>query len=393
MKRDERVVRSASLPLPFRKHMQNAYGLTSAQVHRTRPVQIPKRSDFTILAVLGRSGVGKTATLRNIQPDTSKWINNIRWKMQLPVITQVHSNPEEAGKLLNAVGLRSMPVWLLAYKDLSTGQQARAHMTRALTNSNVSVIDEFGSTIDPLTRQCMAYTFQKAVRARDRSVVVAVNDERILPFLKPDRVFDANSGDWIPGMVHSKVPICMTLKLLDTPTATSLWKRFKYEHYLSNVMQLACAAYGVYLKSPMLPDVTEAVGLVVLNCLPGWNDPKQSQENTRIMHRLVIDPSVQGIGLGARSADLVGGMCKKAGLDMLLHTSHKSMQSHLSRSPLWDTKGTHKATVWKAAVPDRSLERYVYVGPSARAAPKKCELGCRGMPRSEKFSLSFNFSI
>ena len=79
----------------------------------------------------------------------------------------------------------------------------------------------------------------------------------------------------------------MTLKLLNTAMASSFWKRFKYEHYLSDVMRLACAAYGVYPSSPSLPEVSEPVGLIVLNCLPGWNDLMQSQQHTRILHRLV----------------------------------------------------------------------------------------------------------
>ena len=69
----------------------------------------------------------------------------------------------------------------VAYRTCPPGNGAGT-MTRALIGDKVSVVDEFGSTIDPLTRQCMAFTFQKAVRSRNRSVVVAVNDERILPF-------------------------------------------------------------------------------------------------------------------------------------------------------------------------------------------------------------------
>lgn len=395
MQKDKCVVRSASLPVPFQKHMQKEYGLSSAQVHRNRPMQMPKKDDFAILAILGRSGVGKTASLRRMQPDESKWINNIKWKPDLPVITQVHSKPEEATRLLNAVGLRSMPVWLLSYKDLSTGQQARAQMTRALLGDNVSVIDEFGSTIDPLTRQCMAFTFQKAVRARNKKVVVAVNDERILPFLKPDRVFDANSGEWIPSFSSTKVPMCVTIQLADAKITTSLWKRMKYEHYMSPHLHIDCVAFSILLKSPYLPKIAHPVGLAVVNCVPGWKSIA-GKRDVRYVHRLVIDSTVQGVRIGSIAIDLLGAVFANRKLNLKCITSHDSMISHLERSNRWQFKESHISVKRHKENPDvvpRSVKSFEYVGPCHKVAPNIIELACSGCPRSESFSTSVTYAL
>lgn len=396
MKRHERVVRSSTLPLAFKQHMQDTYGLKSAQVHRTIPTQMPKKRDgVAVLAILGRSGMGKTASLRNIQSDDSKWINNLKWEPHLPLMSQVHSDPIEASKLLNAVGLRSMPVWLLPFKDLSTGQQARARMTRALVGNDVSVIDEFGSTIDPLTRQCMALTFQKAVRARNRRVAVAVNDERILQFLKPDRVFDVNSGDWKHGMTHSKVPMTVTLCLADAKTTTALWKRLKYEHYLSSHIGMDCAAFSIHLKSPHIPQLEHPVGLVVVNCIPGWKDSAE-RSDVRYVHRLVIDSAVQGVKIGSVAIDLLGALFANRKMRLKCITSHHSMISHLERSRRWNFKESHVTSKRHASNPNvtpRTVRSFEYVGPSHKTAPSVKELACSGCPRAESFSASVGYTL
>ena len=62
----------------------------------------------------------------------------------------------------------------------------------------VLVVDEFGSLLDPVTREAMAYVFARAVerRAVDKCVVLAVNDARLLPWLQPSWVFNVDACEY-----------------------------------------------------------------------------------------------------------------------------------------------------------------------------------------------------
>ena len=196
-------------------------------------------------------------------------------------------------------------------------------------------------------------------------------------------------------MMHLKVPICVKIQLADAKTATALWNRLRYEHYLSSHVSLDCAAFSIHLKSPQLPQLSHPVGLIIVNCVPGWKT-LPGRTNVRYVHRLVLDPPVQGVKIGSVAIDLLGAVLANRKLTLKCITSHEAMISHLERSNRWTfvkAKSTKKRFAKDPDVTSRHVKSFSYTGPSHKVAPKSGEVACSSCPRTESFSASVTYSL
>jgi ABC-type ATPase with predicted acetyltransferase domain len=135
---------------------------------------------FTIGAVVGSSGSGKTQALRTINSDTAP----IAWEPTRCVIDHFN-NAADAMRLLGAAGLNSVPQWMKPYHTLSNGEQYRATLARQMASaSRLLVIDEFTSVVDRTVARSLCDSLRRYASI-DRRVIVATCHADVVGWLRP----------------------------------------------------------------------------------------------------------------------------------------------------------------------------------------------------------------
>lgn len=272
-----------------------------------------------IVALAGPSGSGKSTTLRQIHADLpgARWMEAEPTAPRAAVVDTVapHRPLREALSLLAACGLAEAPLWLRRGHELSTGQQWRAQLARALgqqigpSNGGVLLCDEFCSQLHRRAAKAVAYNLRKLVMRRLLCLVVAVSNEDVLPDLQPDTVIRLRPGGGheLTNRVPARRPISFHRRLHIERGAKSAYQRFAEMHYrptdeLGFVDQVFVLREGSH--GDLLGVVVYAHGPIELslrNRATGGRfrrRPDLLNKNVRMLRRLVIHPDVRGCGLG-----------------------------------------------------------------------------------------------
>jgi GNAT superfamily N-acetyltransferase len=208
-----------------------------------------------------------------------------------------HSSPLPTSfltRLLTAVGLSSPPAWIKPYQVLSTGEQFRANLARALSlalweragvrvpviphsplpiphsepsdlssqppvpralRPGLLAIDEFTSTLNrPLARVASA-ALAKSIRSGHLPVrfVAVTCHEDIAPWLTPDWIINMSTRTFTWRTKESSAPCAL-------PPAPSIevrrchhgaWQTFAPHHYLSGNLNKSARCYAAYLPLPL----------------------------------------------------------------------------------------------------------------------------------------------
>ena len=151
--------------------------------HSLDNVNLPK--DFNIGFITGNSGSGKSLLLKTFGTETiPEWFDN-------EAVASHFDSYEDAVQRFQAVGFNTVPQWLLPYRILSTGQKYRVNLARTI-NSN-TVMDEFTSYIDRSTALGLCNSLQRYIREKNlKNIVFAGVHQDIIPYLKPDWVYNTN---------------------------------------------------------------------------------------------------------------------------------------------------------------------------------------------------------
>ena len=115
------------------------------------PADLP---EFCCLAIIGRSGGGKTTMLRDLAERGLYHFPRNKFDNAKAIVSNF-SSKEDAIERLSAVGLKSIPTWVKPRNVLSVGEGFRADM--ALNIEDYVMLDEFTSTVDRnVARSCCA---------------------------------------------------------------------------------------------------------------------------------------------------------------------------------------------------------------------------------------------
>lgn len=290
--------------------------------------------DWQVGAVVGPSGSGKGKVTRAMLGEAflevgPGRVSAFEWPVEGSVVDGFPAavSGGRVGELFQAVGFSDAPAWLLPWGRLSTGQRWRAELARALVEDRPVVgVDEFGALVSDLEAATAARAVSKAVRkgrtGAKRVVLVGAKGvgsggdlgEGWLRWAEPDwwvdmedgvlRGWDAGSGGGgggdgeevaggdaggfcggERGRFEVEVRRCR---------AAERWPVYWSHHYLSSRLRKGATGYEAWVRmggwrggraGPWV-----AGGFVAMSGMMG-------KPGTRTVHRLVVLPGLQGVGL------------------------------------------------------------------------------------------------
>jgi GNAT superfamily N-acetyltransferase/ABC-type ATPase involved in cell division len=221
--------------------------------------------------------------------------------------------------MLNAVGFSSPPAWVRPWRVLSNGQRFRCDLARALLSERELVVfDEFTSVVDRQVARfgsaAVARTI-RAGRARCKRFVAVTCHYDVLEWLQPDWWLDMSSGALQRGSLQ-RPPIELEIR----HCRRELWRTFGRHHYLSAQLNAASRCYAALWNDA-------AIGFCATMPLYG-------HKGCRIVHRLVVLPDYQGLGVGLALLNAVATHeTRQSPLSIV--TSHPALIRALARHALW----------------------------------------------------------
>ena len=321
-------------------------------------------ADWKIGLIVGPSGSGKSTIARYLFGEDA--MHKHRWPREAAVIDSLGKHPiKTITHALIAVGFGSPPSWLKPYHILSTGEQLRVNLARALLNAGTRtvVFDEFTSVVHRTVAHVGSATVAKAIRSDHfhcQFVAVTCHDD-IIPWLAPDWILDMTTGK-----ITTKRPRKPKINFDVIPCEQALWKTFAQHHYLSGSLNNAARCFvALWRKKP----VAFCASL-----------PLIGHKNRRRISRLVTLPDYQGIGIGSAILGAVAEQHRLEGYRVNITTSHPAMIDHLRRNLSWRTvdvkpTGTHASKRFRNSCRDsigRAVVSFEYTpaGTGRRTVPQ-----------------------
>lgn len=322
----------------------------SEKTSETWDVDVPiEGQEWSVGLVVGPSGSGKSSLARQLWPDAlmtaPEWSPDHSLLDDFPAEMPVR----DIVKLLNAVGLGSVPAWLRPHATLSTGEGFRADIARALADTEgLVVVDEFTSVVDRQVARVGSHSVQKTIRRAGRQFVAVTCHYDVTDWLQPDWVLDMAGGTftWRSVQPHPSV------ELRVHPIHHSAWRVFARHHYLSGSLHTAAQCYGGFVGD-------ECVGFTSY-----IHFPHAKTRNIKMGHRLVVLPDWQGLGVGGRLDDWLGQYLYEQGFRYRNTIAHPAMIAYYGRSPRWRDVSSNRnqlvTTSRNKALRKRSLDpRYL----------------------------------
>ena len=286
-------------------------------VNKFYPFELPtilKELDFNILCIVGASGRGKSVFSRYFGEETK-----IEWDNSKAIISNF-DNVDEAIERLNSVGLNSIPTWCKPRNVLSIGEGFRADLARSIKDN--CVIDEFTSTVDRNVALSCSNSIQRYIRKKGykRCVFVSCHKD-FIDVLCPDYVIDLDDECLYDTRRLPKRKF--KLQLYETRAKKEVWEIFRQHHYLSGDLNIASRVFVAFLNN-------EIVGFIAILTLPNG-----ALKNAYRIHRLVVLPNYQGLGIATKMIEYFANLHVKIDCGLYIRTSHVRLHKYFERNNNW----------------------------------------------------------
>lgn len=223
--------------------------------------------------------------------------------------------------LLSSVGFSSPPSWLKPYHVLSNGEKFRVDLVRTLSDySEFAVVDEFTSVVDRQVAQIGSAALAKTVRRRGGKFVAVTCHYDVLDWLEPDWVYQPHLNDFDVTRGRLRRPeIALTVRRVE-PGA---WRMFRQHHYLSHSLSASARCFGAFYQKRL-------IGFAAVT-----HFPHPTSKHIKRIHRCVILPDFQGVGIARSLCSVVAGMVRGIKHRLRVTTSHPGMIRSLATSGEW----------------------------------------------------------
>ena len=285
-------------------------------------IKIPE--NWQIGLIVGNSGTGKTTISKHLFPDS--YITTFEYNAE-SVLDDMpkECSVEQISKTFNSVGFSSPPSWLKPYSVLSNGEKMRCDLARAiLSNNDLFVFDEFTSVVDRNVAKIGSFAMQKAIRKTNKKFIAVGCHFDVEDWLLPDWVFDTNTMTFRICEGQKKNRPNLEFRIFETKEKSKYWEMFRKYHYLSHSHNNAARVFIATLND-------EICGFCSVLHLP---HPKV--KNIKKIHRLVILPDYQGIGLGINLLNEIAKIIKKDKNRCTIVTSAPSLINSLKYNKEWN---------------------------------------------------------
>lgn len=336
-------------------------------------VELPiEGADWSIGLIVGPSGSGKSTILREAFGEQA--VARFDWPADRALVDAFpHDMPiKEITGLLASVGFSSPPSWLRPFRCLSTGEQFRAGLARALAESpELVVIDEFTSVVDRTVARVASAALAKWVRRRRQRLVAATCHADVIAWLGPDWLLQTPSGEFTWRLLRQRPTIPLEIERVHH----SAWQLFRHHHYLDG--SLNRAAYCFVARFASRP--AAFASCLHQTCRGGgyWRE-----------HRTVCLPDFQGVGIGNALSEFVGSLMLATGKRYYSTTANPAMMQHRSRSPAWRV-----ARKPRLASPNRGERTKGYANARTRAVFRNTAgfefIGAARVEEATRFGIGF----
>lgn len=316
------------------------------EIKKEYDVNLPiEEKKWNIGLIVGSSGSGKTTIATECFPDFT-YFTGFEWNKKSIIDDFPEScSVDEITTACNYVGLSSAPDWLKPFSVLSNGQKMRAELARLFVEESAKpvIYDEFTSVVDRQVAQVSSYAISKFIRRKDKQFIAVSCHRDIIDWLNPDWVYDTDAQKFSWRRLRCRPEIRLDIRR----GKQSEWNLFKPYHYLSSSHNRASKIY-----------------IAEINYVPvAWcsimNFPHPTNKKIQRIHRLVVRPDYQGLGIGFSLLNFVAGTYYSNGYDVRLVTSLKYMVKQMSKNKKWKCKSIGRSTpVSKKCSKDFSYLKY-----------------------------------
>lgn len=288
--------------------------------HFKGDIELPK--EWQVGLIVGKSGTGKTTIAKQLFENA--YITSYEYTKE----TVLDDMPkqctvEQITSAFNSVGFSSPPSWLKPYSVLSNGQKMRVDLARAiLEEPKFFVFDEFTSVVDRNVAQISSFAMQKAIRKTDKQFIAVTCHFDVKDWLLPDWVFNTDTMTFQSFEGQKKNRPEIKFEIFQTGDKT-IWKMFAKHHYLSHSHNNAANVFIATVNN-------EIAGFISI-----LHFPHPKVKNMKKVHRLVILPDYQGVGIGLRLLNEIGKVYKHEQQRFNIVTSAPSLINALKKSTEW----------------------------------------------------------
>ena len=320
------IIKTAEPKKTFRvASIMGKFDLESNQIKEHFEGNIDIKDNWQIGLIVGKSGSGKTTIAKQLFPES--YITNFEYSAET-ILDDMPKNcsVEDITKAFNSVGFSSPPSWLKPYSVLSNGEKMRVDLARAiLEEQNLFVFDEFTSVVDRNVAQIGSFAMQKAIRKTNKQFIAVTCHYDVEEWLLPDWVFDTDSMTFRSNDGQKKNRPDIKFEIFQT-NDKSIWKMFAKHHYLSHNHNNAAKVFLAFINNQL-------AGFISV-----FHFPHPKVKNFKTVHRLVIFPDYQGLGIGVMFLNEIGKIYRKENWRFTIITSAPSLMFALKKSSLWNLK-------------------------------------------------------
>lgn len=285
--------------------------------HRWRGGVPLDEKKWNVGLIVGPSGAGKSTVAGQLfkMPKPFAWkaasvIDDFAKGLSMEAITAACS----------AVGFNTIPSWMKPHHVLSTGEQFRVDLARALLElPDPIVIDEFTSVIDRQVAHIGCNAVQKLVRRDNRQFVAVTCHHDVEEWLQPDWVLEPATMQFRWRSVQRRPQIHVEI----CRVAFETWKLFAPFHYMSADLSRSATCFALFVDGK---PVTFAGVL---------HRPHPKVRDVKGISRVVTLPDYQGMGLSFVLMDALGSIYTAAGYRLRMYPAHPSFIRAMDRSENW----------------------------------------------------------